>query len=260
MIEILRNKNQTTRFQILVEIANSGAIQQRAIAEKLGITPQAVSDYVSQLIQEGFLQSEGRFSYRVTNEGVNWIIKMLRELSYYTGYVRAAITSITVSAAIAENDLKKDQKVGLVMKNGLLMATTDAACRATGVTISSAKAGEDIGITNIEGIVPMIIGKVTVLKIPGIQQGGSKKVNYAELKKHLGKSLFTVSIGLESFAALRKFMDGFCRFGGAEAAIEAAHSGLSPVAVCSDDMISTLITRLQESNINYDIIDVSKVT
>ena len=39
MIEVLRNKNLTTRFQILVEIANAGpTIQQREIAKNLDIT------------------------------------------------------------------------------------------------------------------------------------------------------------------------------------------------------------------------------
>lgn len=258
MIEILRNKNQTTRFQILVEIANSGTIPQKDIAEKLDITPQAVSDYVSQLINEGLLASKGRFSYQVTNEGVNWIIKMLRDLSQYTAYVRTAITNISVCAAIAESNLERNQKVGLVMKNGVLMATANGSHEATGISISGAKAGEDIGISNIEGIVPLKIGKVTILKIPGVQKGGSKKVNYAGLKKHLYKSPFTLAIGLESFAALQESGAEFCRFGAAEAAIEAAQSGLSPVVVCVDDLISTLLARLQEQNMSYDIIDLTK--
>jgi putative transcriptional regulator len=42
MVEILQNKNSATRFQILVEIAASGPnIQQKDIATKLGVTPQA---------------------------------------------------------------------------------------------------------------------------------------------------------------------------------------------------------------------------
>ena len=49
MVEILRNKNLATRFQILVEIARSGPnIQQRDIAGKLGVTPQAISEYIKQ--------------------------------------------------------------------------------------------------------------------------------------------------------------------------------------------------------------------
>ena len=50
MVEILRNKNLATKFQILAEIANgSPNMQQRDIAAKLGVTPQAISDYMGQL-------------------------------------------------------------------------------------------------------------------------------------------------------------------------------------------------------------------
>ena len=261
MIEVLRNKNQTTRFQILVEITNSGlTIQQRDIAERLDITPQAVSDYISQLTREGLLVSEGRSSYRVTNEGVNWIIKVLRELNDYTTYIQRAVTNISICTAIAETDIRQNQKVGLVMKNGLLVATENEFQGAVGTAISSARAGEDIGITRIEGIIPMQIGKVTILKIPGIQKGGSKKVDYTGLKKHLNKSPFTVSIGLESLVALQKAGAGFCRYGATGAVVEAAHSGLSPVVACVEDMISNLLAQLQEQNVNYEIIDITADT
>jgi putative transcriptional regulator len=62
-MQILRNKNLTTRFQILVEIADKGPlIHQRTIARELAITPQAVSEYIAQLVKEGLLKAEGRSS------------------------------------------------------------------------------------------------------------------------------------------------------------------------------------------------------
>jgi putative transcriptional regulator len=186
------------------------------------------------------------------------MIKMLRELNSYTTYIQKAVTNISICTAIAETDLQRNQRVGLVMKNGLLFATANKSHGATGTAISDARSGEDIGITGIEGIVPMQIGKVTILKIPGIQKGGSNNVNYAGLKKHLSKSPFTASIGIESFAALQKIGVGFCCYGAAGAAIEAAHSGLSPFVACVDDMISTLLTSLQEQNVNYEIIDLTR--
>ena len=257
MIEVLKNKNVTTKFQTLVEIANSGpSVQQRDIAKKLDITPQAISDYIAQLIKEKMLVSEGRSSYRVTNEGVkNWIIQMLKELNDYTDYIQRAITNISICTAIAENDLERNQRVSLKMKEGLLFATSNSSHEATGITVSSARAGEDIGITDIEGIVPMQLGKVTILKIPGIQKGGSNNVNYAGLKKYLKKRSFTVSLGLESFVALRKTGADFCHYGAAEAAIEAAKSGLGPLVVCVENETSGLIARLEKEKIAYEIAD-----
>lgn len=256
MIEVLKNKNVTTKFQILVEIANSGPnIQQRDIANKLDITPQAISDYIAQIIKEKMLVSEGRSYYRVTNEGVNWIILMLRELIGYTDYIQKAITNISICTAIAESDMKKNQKVGLKMNNGLLIATSNLTHRATGVTVSNAKAGEDIGITNIEGIVPLQIGKVTILRIPGVQKGGSQKTNQSIINNHVKKSVFIVAIGLEAFVVLQKTGVKFSCYGATEAAIEAAKSGLGTLVVCVENETAGLITRLETEKISYEIID-----
>jgi len=256
MIEVLRNKNLTTRFQILVEIANAGpTIQQREIARNLDITPQAVSDYISQLVKEGLLVAEGRARYRVTNEGVNWIIKTLRELGDYNTFIQRAITNLSTCAAIAADDLKKGQKVGLKMKEGLLLATRGKESKASGTVIAGAKAGEDVGISGIEGIVPLEVGRVTILRVPGIQRGGSSKVNYGILKERLAKSDLVTSLGLESLAALRKTKAGFQHYGAVAAAIEAAKSGLKPLVVCVDSETADLIARLEKERIAYQLFD-----
>lgn len=259
MIEVLRNKNLTTRFQILVEIANAGpTIQQREIAKNLNITPQAVSDYIAQLAKEGLLAAEGRSRYRVTNQGVNWIIKTLRELSDYNIFIQRAITNLSICAAIAEEDLKKDQKVGLKMKDGLLFATASQRHPASGITITGAKAGEDVGISGIEGIVPLEVGRVTILRVPGIQRGGSSKVNYDILKQRLAKSDIVTALGLEALAALGKTRARFQHYGAAAAAIEAAKSGLKPLVVCVDSEAAELIARLERESIAYQLFDAEK--
>jgi len=256
MIEVLRNKNLTTRFQILVEIASAGpTVQQREIAQNLNVTPQAVSDYIAQLSKEGMLAAEGRSHYRLTNEGVNWIIKTLRELNDYNIFIQRAITNFSICAAIAEDDLKKEQRVGLKMKNGLLLASASKEGEASGVTTSSAGAGEDVGITGIEGIVPLEVGRVTILRVPGIQRGGSKKINYDILKERLAKSDLVTSLGLESYAALRQTQAEFQYYGATEAAIEAAKSGLKPLVVCVDSETSELIARLEKERIAYQLFD-----
>ena len=61
MEEARRNKNISTRLQVLVEIADSGpAVSQKIIALKLNVTPQAVSEYIRQLIDERLVISAGR--------------------------------------------------------------------------------------------------------------------------------------------------------------------------------------------------------
>ena len=49
------------------------------------------------------------------------------------------------------------------MRGGLLCATDRADTQAHGTAISDVVKGEDIGITNIEGIIPIHKGAVTIL-------------------------------------------------------------------------------------------------
>jgi len=260
MVEILRDKNLATKFQILVEVASSGPnIQQKDVAKKVGVTPQAISDYIRQLSREGLITSDARSKYTVTNDGVNWIIKTLRELRSYNIFIERAITNISTCAAIAESNLIKGQTVGLIMKDGLLFATEKVQDGARGVASSEANAGEDIGVSNIEGIVSLEIGKVTILKVPSIQRGGSRMVDFKKLKKEITDRRLVGAIGIEAIVAVKRATtESIYTYGATEAAIEAAHSGLNPLAACADDMISALIARLQEQNISYDIIDVTK--
>lgn len=260
MVEILRNKNLATKFQILVEVANSGPnIQQRDIAGRLGVTPQAISDYIRQLVKEGLIIAEGRSKYRVSTDGINWIIKTLRELRSYHTYIEKAITNISVCAAIAANDLVKRQTVGLVMKDGVLFATGRVTERAKGIAYSDARAGQEVGVTNIEGIVRLDIGKVTILKVPTVEKGGSRMTDIARLKKEIKGRKLVGAVGIEAMVALKEAGADFVyTYGAMEAAIEGAKSGVSPLIVCVDDRTWELMGRLEDEKINYEIVNLSK--
>jgi putative transcriptional regulator len=257
MVEILRNKNLATKLQILAEIANSGPhIQQKDIAQKLGVTPQAISDYAGQLVKDGFLIIDKHAKYKITNQGVNWIIKELKELKDYSNFIVEAITNISVSTAIADSPLVKGQKVGLKMKNGLLAATAEADSGAKGIAVSGAQAGEDAGIQDIEGIVELKSGKVTIIKIPNTQRGGSRRVDPAEIRARLKDRQFVAAIGIEAYVTLKKAnIDFFQFFGAKEGVIESAQHGLSPAAACVEDEISSLIKGLEEANLVYEIVN-----
>jgi putative transcriptional regulator len=257
MVEILQNKNAATRFQILVEIAVSGpSIQQKSIAVKLGVTPQAISDYIRQLVKEDLVVSTGRSHYRVTAKGVNWMLKVLREVRSYASLVERAVTNITVCAAIAEGDINQGQAVGLKMKNGLLFATSQTNGGARGTAVSGASQGEDIDVANIEGLVELTRGRVTILQVPVIQKGGSRQVDLELLKAQVADSEQVGAIGIEALISLRRLdIEPRYLYGVTEAAVESAQCGLSFVIVCTDDAISGLIKRLQEEGLNYELVD-----
>ena len=257
MVEILQNKNSATRFQILVEIAASGPnIQQKVIATKLGVTPQAISDYVRQLMKEDLVVSTGRSQYRVSTKGVNWMLKVLRELRSYASLVERAVTNITVCAAIAECDLNQGQAVGLKMKSGLLFATSQTNGGARGIAVSNVSQGEDVDISNIEGLVDLTRGRVTILQVPSIRKGGSRQVDLELLRARITNNHQVGAIGIEALISLRRVdIEPRYLYGVTEAAIEAAQCGLSFIIVCTDDAIPGLIKRLQEESLNCEIFD-----
>ncbi len=259
MVEILRNKNLATRFQIMVEIAGCGPeIQQKKIAAKLGVTPQAVSEHVRRLGGEGVVISNGRSSYGVSTQGVNWMLEVLKELQSYVSLVQQAITNITVCAAIAESDITRGQRVELKMKDGLLFATAQTDGAARGTAVSSAKQDEDVGITDIEGLVALTMGKVTILQIPTVQKGGSRNVDLKRLRGRIDNSQRVAALGIEALVALREAgIEPHYLYGVIEAIVEAAHCGLSSTVACTDDNVPELIKRLREEELSYEIQDLA---
>ena len=259
MPQVLQNKNLATKFQILVEIiAYQPNVQQKIIAKKLGITPQAVSEYVMKMDDDGWVVSEGRSRYRVTRESINWVLRELRDLQDYLDFVRSVVTNITVCAAIADCDLSEGQSVGLVMKQGLLVATANAGDGAKGIAVSAAKKGEDVGISGIEGIVDLQPGMITILKVPDIQRGGSRKVDLARLKDELSKERIVGVMGIEAISSLR-LVD--CvpdyMYVVIDAAIEAAHTGLPFLIVCTIDEIPGIIKRLEDEKVPSELLELS---
>jgi putative transcriptional regulator len=259
--QVLRSKNLATKFQILLEIAASQPnIQQKDVAKRLGVTSQAVSEYVKELIKDGWLSSQGRSRYKVTREGVDWILKMSRQLQSYSLFVNKVIRDISTSTAIADSDLSLGQRVSLFMKDGLLFASGVLSDEgAEGIAVSEGKKGEDIGVSNIEGVIKLKTGRVTIGKIPGVQEGGSRSTDLARLKNETDKTKLVGTIGLEALVALKQVNKiPEYLYGVKEAAIEAAYCGLPFLVVCSEDSVAALVQRLEEENLDYNIVDLRK--
>jgi putative transcriptional regulator len=261
MAQILKSKNLATKFQIMVEIAaHQPNIQQKDIAPRLGITSQAVSEYIRELIKDGWLSSEGRSRYKVTKEGVDWILQMSRQLHSYAWFVSKVVADISTTAAIADSNLSVSQPVSLYMKDGLLFASKAAKGKgARATTITEAKKGQDIGVRNIQGVIALEPARVIVGKVPNVQDGGSRRTDLIRLEKEAKKAGLVGVLGTEALVALRQIgVKPDYIHGVREAAIEAAYCGLSSLVVCSEDKVSILVQRLEEEDLDYEIVDLTK--
>ncbi len=261
MAQILQSKNLATKFQIMVEIAaHQPNVQQKDIAHRLGITSQAVSEYIRELTKDGWLTSEGRSRYRVTNEGVDWILQMSRQLHSYAWFVSKVVADISTTTAIADGQLSAGQQVSLYMKDGLLFASHVIGDRgAKGTTVTEAEKGQDIGIRNIEGVIKLTPAKVIIGKVPNVQDGGSRSADSTRLEKEVKKATLVGATGAEALVALVQIgAKPDYVHGVREAAIEAAYCGLPFLVVCSEDNVSILVQRLEEENLDYTIVDLRK--
>jgi len=258
MAQILKSKNLATKFQIMVEIAaHQPNIQQKDIAPRLGITSQAVSEYVKELIKDGWLSSEGRSQYKVTKEGVDWILQMSRQLHSYAWIVSKVVADISTTTVIADSDLSVGQPVSLYMKDGLLFASDVISDKgAKGIAITEAEKGQDVGIGNVEGVVKLEPSKVMIGKVPTVQNGGSRSTDLVRLEREVKEARLVGALGMEALVALRQIgIKPDYVHGVREATIEAVYCGLSFLAICSEDKVSILVQRLEEENLHYEIVD-----
>jgi putative transcriptional regulator len=261
MAQILKSKNLATKFQIMVEIAaHQPNIQQKDIAPRLGVTSQAVSEYVKELMKDGWLTSEGRSQYKVTREGVDWILQMSRQLHSYAWFVSKVVADISTTAAIADSDLAVGQSVALHMKDGLLLASKSIKGKAAkGITVTAAKKGQDVGIRNIQGVIKLEPARLMIGKVPNVQDGGSRSTNLARLRREVEAARLVGALGTEALVALMRIdVEPDYVHGVREAAIEAAYCGLPSLIVCSEDKVPLLVQRLEEENLHYEIVDLRK--
>jgi putative transcriptional regulator len=255
---VLDRKSEVTRFQILVEVAaGQPQVKQSQIADSLGITPQAVSEYVKSLAAEGMILSGGRGQYTVTPLGVEAIINGAKELKEFSEYVlNNVVGQVAVWAAIAREPVARGATVFLAMEEGILYAGLSGS-DASGVAINDAREGEDVGVSGLSGLIPLQRADVTVVKVPSIAGGGSHAADVALLRASVDGIVGVA--GPEAIAALhRADVEPDALFGATEAVVEAAIKGVAGTLVVSEDLAPQAIQRIEAAGVKYRVVDTGK--
>ena len=256
---MLKSKREATRFQILVEIAaHQPSVRQQEIATKMGVTPQAVSEYIREMVDGGFVNSNGRGRYNVTKKGVEWVTTTAETLDTYLKYVTTeVIQEVSVWTAIAKEPLVKGDSVGVFMKGGLLYASKTGQT-AMGEVIGAADPGEDVGVAKLSGIIALEEGIVRVCKVPRIQRGGSRSVSPDRILDALENMDYIGAVGLEAAVLLKSVgvaEDAF--FGAREGVLEASFHGINCAMVIVDEEFTGFLKRLESAGLPYEICDLS---
>ncbi|WP_259519512.1 MarR family transcriptional regulator [Halanaeroarchaeum sp. HSR-CO] len=258
MTEVLEDKRTATRFRILVEIADrQPAVSQGEIADAVGVTSQAVSEYIRDLVDEEFVEKEGRSRYRVTNEGVDWLLRTASDVRRFADRVTDDVLGgVYEDAAVATADIDAGDVVSLSMNEGLLHASPGDAGPATGVATTDAVAGEDVGVSGFEGIIDFSPGSVTLYQVPPARSGGSAAVETDAITAACEDASLVLAEGVEAVVALRKAeIEPQSTFAAGAVAAAAAQRGVAVVVVVTADDVGRVTDPLRDAGTSYEVSD-----
>jgi putative transcriptional regulator len=259
-VSVLRNKREATRYRILVEIAErQPAVSQREIAEAIGVTSQAVSDYLQGLIEEGQVRKRGRGRYEITKEGVDWLISNTDDLRSFLDHVAENVIGVVeVETAISTADISEGQPVSLSMREGTLHARPGATGSATAVAVTDATAGDPVGVTDFEGIVAYDPGRVTVVPIPRVDEQ-ERSLDAGTVQGQARDHDLLVAAGTEALVLARQAgLDPDLRFGTASGTREAAAKGLDVLLLATTPVLAEHTSELRDGDVHYEVIEVGE--
>ena len=266
-MKIFKKRGEMTHFQILSEISKQEPhLRQKDIAERLGITVQAVSENIKTLVDEGYINSkDGRAPYKITQKGIVKVKKDAITLRKYSDDVLETMNYYkSIWPAIAKEDLKKGEEVGLFMEDGILFASKSNQS-AYAEVLADVISGEDVPLNSLTGTIDLEQGHIIIITLPTIKQGGSRSCDF-ELIESIYKTDYKNwgiekidkfgAMGTVSRAVANKLNIPIdIEFAISASSISAAKKGLNVFVLVVGDMAKTIIKNLEDENIKFNVVD-----
>jgi len=210
-----------------------------------------------------------RANYKLTPKAHKRLEEYLADLESYVRTLRQELKFERIWPALASNKIRAGETVNLEMREGVLYAVPfKNASVASGRAIFDAEAGEDVGLTDLRGQIGLERGKVLIVKLPSINEGGSRAADidkiwrlYDEFKPHKIGVMGTVGRAVLNKLGLKAEIE----FGVSRASALAALRGLRVFVLAVGRMVSRIIDEVEltnvkhNANITYEVRDCRKV-
>jgi putative transcriptional regulator len=221
MTDVLEDKREITRLQILVE--------------------------------EGLVNKRRRGRYEITKEGADVVLSHAESLEEYVEHVMEEVVGrVFVDTAVAEDRIEEGEEVSLSMRDGFLRAAPGDGEPPKARAVTDAEEGDDVGVTEFDGLIQFESGTVTVVRVPSVEDGGSRAVDTVGLAETVEEPVY--ALGTEAAVALEKADAEYRRHAVAEAAVEAARNGVSSTVVAVEGRVGSLTDELSTEGIEYEAV------
>ncbi len=254
-MEILRKKSVSTRMLILLEIVVNRKGSMRQIAEGVGITPQAVWDYLRKMEEEGTVVMKGRLP-TATVKGVDLLHRNLLSLK---GFVDRSVSRLAIVAstdAIAAGPISKGDTVSLVMRDGLLFAVIGDDGSSVGTAQSDCRRWDMVTVSNLRGVMEMDKGDLLLIEmLPARSGGGAMRVKGDSLIEEFhsfvpqkgGKEPRFAACDLEAVALVKRSgIEGYLELPNWEMLRDHLDRGVDLIAIGTPHTIASYLSHLEE--------------
>ena len=172
-MKLLRDKSLSTQILILYELYTNNYSKLSPIAEKIGVTQQAISEYTKKMKKQGLIQKVDN-EYKPTMKGTQLLQTELTNLKKFVDGKIEKIPVVNNCFALAKTPIKKGEEVGLFMENGWLVANANKKSPSIGIATTYAEIDDYIIIKNLQGIIDHDIGKIYFFELKTNQENNKK--------------------------------------------------------------------------------------
>jgi len=249
-MRLLRDLRESTAFLILLAVTQERHTRLKTLADELGMTVQGMSDYVRRMTDAGLLQVvDGE--HRATRKGVEVLQGRFLELKGFVAQAGRAIAVIEATPAFAGGPIRGGDRVGLFMEAGRLVAHADRPSPSTGTAVHDAGKDQEVSIRDLDGIVALRPGRITIARVPAARDGGSHALHAASGKRlsRRTKGALIAAVELTGIAAARKLgLRPDVEFGVLPATVEAAEHGVDVVLIVPEDRAAEVVQAIETAN------------
>jgi len=205
---------------------------------------------VRRLTDEGLLHVvDGE--YRATRKGVDLLQSQFRELRTFVERAGRTMAFVETTNALAGEAVRRGEPVGLFMESGALVARQGRTSPSTGIAVHDASKGEVLAVRDLEGIVALRPGRITIARLPAARDGRPRVLSAAAMRRIAGlaRTAAVAVLDVSGLFATRQIgVRPRIEFAAIPGAIEAAERGVDVVLLIPDDRAAEILLAIEAAN------------